>query len=151
MAYKMILAVNFTDERLKQLKLLGMLTKAKIKAVTEEEKSQTVGTILGLSQEDIEEIQALRKDEKSGDVSHEEQEGAEAAPVTMEAIVLCGFASSSVNQLLNAVRRGPLKNIPLKAMVTPNNIAWTIERVLQELSKEHEYFANRKKGEGPKE
>ena len=40
MAFKMILAVNFTPDRLKQLKLLGMLTKSQVKAVTEEEKEE---------------------------------------------------------------------------------------------------------------
>ena len=43
-------------------------------------------------------------------------------------------------QLLDSIRRGRLKNVPLKAMLTPNNISWTIETILQELSKEHEYF-----------
>ena len=40
----------------------------------------------------------------------------------------------------SSIRRGRLKNVPLKAMLTPNNISWTIETILQELSKEHEYF-----------
>ena len=35
MAYRIMLAVNFTPERLKQLKLLGLLTKSQIKAVKE--------------------------------------------------------------------------------------------------------------------
>ena len=101
MAFKMILAVNFTPERFKQLKLLGLLTKAQVKAVTEEEKDDTVGKVLGLTEE--------------------------------------------VNLLLDAIRRGRLKNIPLKAMVTPTNISWTINTILQELNKEHEYFKNMKK------
>ena len=56
MAYRIMLAVNFTPERLKQLKLLGLLTKSQIKAVKEEEKQETVGKLLGLTDEEIEEI-----------------------------------------------------------------------------------------------
>ena len=57
-----------------------------------------------------------------------------------EALILCGFDNQAVNLLLSSIRRGRLKNVPLKAMLTPNNISWTIETILQELSKEHEYF-----------
>ena len=38
MPYRMMLAVNFTPERLDQVKLLALLTKSKVKAVTEAEK-----------------------------------------------------------------------------------------------------------------
>ena len=61
-------------------------------------------------------------------------------PVTKEALILCGFDNQAVNLVLSSIRRGRLKNVPLKAMLTPNNISWTIETILQELSKEHEYF-----------
>ena len=60
MAYRMMLAVNFTTERLKQLKLLGLLTKSQVKAVKEEEKKETVGKLLGLTDEEIEEIAAAK-------------------------------------------------------------------------------------------
>ena len=65
--------------------------------------------------------------------------------VTKEAIILCGFDSSALNVLLNGIRRGPLKSIPLKAGVTPNNISWNIYTILQEISKEHDYFEAQKK------
>lgn len=40
MPYRMMLAVNFTPERLDQVKLLALLTKSKVKAVTEAEKAK---------------------------------------------------------------------------------------------------------------
>ena len=139
MAFKMILAVNFTPDRLKQLKLLGMLTKSQVKAVTEEEK------VLGLTEEEVAEIAAMKGDAQEQTVEHTPEEDGELPPVTKEAIVLCGFTNQTVNLLLDAIRRGRLKNIPLKAMVTPTNISWTINTILQELNKEHEYFKNMKK------
>lgn len=141
MSYKMILAVNFTPERIKNLKLLALLTKAQLKIVTEEEKKETVGELLGLGEEEIKEIAALRKESDEGtDAGVDEA----SKPITMEAVILLGFDSPALNLLLNGIRRGPLKNIPLKAGVTPNNITWTIDTILQELAKEYAYFKGQK-------
>ncbi len=140
MAYRIMLAVNFTPERLKQLKLLGLLTKSQIKAVKEEEKKETVGKLLGLTDEEIEEIAAAKVETSPTKVHTNIEEDSELQPVTKEAIILCGFDHPAVNLLLDAIRRGRLKNVPLKAMLTPNNISWTVDTILQELSKEHEYF-----------
>ena len=147
MAFKMILAVNFTPVRLKQLKLLGMLTKAQVKAVTEEEKDETVGKVLGLTDEEIEEIAAMKTETTEGNEKVHENVGEDEQlePVTKEALILCGFDNQNVNLLLDSIRRGRLKNVPLKAMLTPNNISWSIHTILQELNKEHEYFKNMKK------
>ena len=62
MPYRMMLAVNFTPERLDQVKLLALLTKSKVKAVTEAEKSETVGKVLGLTDEEIAEIAAMKQE-----------------------------------------------------------------------------------------
>lgn len=141
MAYRMMLAVNFTPERLAILKLLGLLTKSQIKVVKEEEKTATVGTLLGLTEEEIADIASQEAGEGNTKVHDKNVEFDEQAePVTKEALVLCGFDHKAVNLLLDGIRRGRLKSVPLKAMVTPTNISWTIQMILQELSKEHEYF-----------
>ena len=62
MPYRMMLAVNFTPERLELVKLLALLTKSKVKAVTEDEKSETVGKVLGLTDDEIAEIAAMKPD-----------------------------------------------------------------------------------------
>ena len=82
MAFKMILAVNFTPDRLKQLKLLGMLTKSQVKAVTEEEKEETVGKVLGLTEEEVAEIAAMKGDAQEQTVEHTPEEDGELPPVT---------------------------------------------------------------------
>lgn len=140
MAYRMILAVNFTAERLKLLKLLGLLTKSQIRAVNEDEKNETVGKLLGLTDDEIEEIAKEGVESGETGVHESENDAADLAPVTKEAIILCGFDKKLMNVLLDAIRRGRLKHIPLKAMLTPTNISWTVATVLRELSKEHDYF-----------
>lgn len=140
MPYRMMLAVNFTPERLELVKLLALLTKSKVKAVTEDEKSETVGKVLGLTDDEIAEIAAMKQETEQTKVHEQMNEDENLLPVTKEALILCGFDNQAVNLLLSSIRRGRLKNVPLKAMLTPNNISWTIETILQELSKEHEYF-----------
>ena len=109
MAYRMMLAVNFTPERLSLLKLLGLLTKSQIKVVAEEEKTETVGKLLGLSDDEIAEI-AANKVETSETKVHEDMGEDEALePVTKEALILCGFDNKAVNLLLDGIRRGRLK------------------------------------------
>ena len=140
MAYRMMLAINFTPERIQYLKLLGLLVKSQIRLVKEEEKGETVGKLLGLTDEEIADI-AANKVETSETKVHENMEDYKTEePVKKEALILCGFDNKTVNLLLDGIRRGRLKSVPLKAMVTPNNISWSIETILQELSKEHEYF-----------
>lgn len=121
MAYRTVLAVNFGTDRLRLLKHVSLIAQANVKAVTEEE----VAEIHGLGQESAEEGQGI-------------PEGTE--PVTQEAIILCGFDRAAAHELLEAIKRGKLKHIPLKAMLTPNNITWNIYTVLYELRQEHEYF-----------
>lgn len=140
MPYRMMLAVNFTPERLELVKLLALLTKSKVKAVTEDEKSETVGKVLGLTDDEIAEIAAMKQETEQTKVHEKMNEDENLPPVTKESLILCGFDNKAVNLLLSSIRRGRLKNVPLKAMLTPNNISWTIETILQELSKEHEYF-----------
>lgn len=140
MPYRMMLAVNFTPERLELVKLLALLTKSKVKAVTEDEKSETVGKVLGLTDDEIAEIAAMKQETEQTKVHEQMNEDENLPPVTKEALILCCFDNKAVNLLLSSIRRGRLKNVPLKAMLTPNNISWTIETILQELSKEHEYF-----------
>ena len=121
MAYRTVLAVNFGTDRLRLLKHVSLIAQANVKAVTEEE----VAEIHGLGQESTEEGQGI-------------PEGTE--PVTQEAIILCGFDRAAAHELLEAIKRGKLKHIPLKAMLTTNNITWNIYTVLYELRQEHEYF-----------
>ena len=145
MATPVIVAVNFTDERLQMLKLLAMLGKAKVRPVGEEEKNTSLGEILGFAAEDIEEIATMKQTTEQTKVHETMEQDDFLEPITKEAIIFCGFEQPKVNMLLEALKRGRLKNIPLKAMLTPNNITWKIETILQELSKEHEFFHGKSK------
>lgn len=145
MAERLIIAVNFTEDRLKMLRLLAMLGKAKVRAVGADEKNKTLGAILDFSADEIADIEKLKTDTAQTKVHEMMSEDDFLEPITKEAIIFCGFDKKTVNLLLEAIKRGRLKNIPLKAMLTPNNISWKVETLLQELSKEHEYFHGKQK------
>lgn len=112
MPYRMMLAVNFTPERLDQVKLLALLTKSKVKAVTEAEKGETVGKVLGLTDEEIAEIAAMKQETEQTKVHEQMNEDEKLPPVTKEALILCGFDNQAVNLVLSSIRRGRLKNVP---------------------------------------
>lgn len=140
-----IVAVNFTDERLKMLRLLAMMAKAQVRPIKAEEKNELLGKILGFTDKEIAEFTAMKKITEQTNIHETMNEDDFSEPVTKEAIIFCGFDRKTVTMFLEAIKRGRLKNIPLKAMLTPNNIIWKIETILQELSREHEYFHGKKK------
>ena len=82
MPYRMMLAVNFTPERLELVKLLALLTKSKVKAVTEDEKSETVGKVLGLTDDEIAEIAAMKQETEQTNVHEQIIEDENLPPVT---------------------------------------------------------------------
>jgi|GEM_PF-293354 hypothetical protein len=147
MAQKTVLAINFTKERLQQLKPLALLVKAPVRPVGEEEKACTIGQVMGLSPQEIAAIENLKP--TAAEVAEEQKETAGDSivieePVTQEAIVLCGFENKDVHTLLDAIRGSRLKSVPLKAMLTPHNISWTVQYMLTELAKEYAYFRQKR-------
>ena len=57
-----------------------------------------------------------------------------------EMVFLCGFDMHLLNRFLAAVKKGKLKNVELKAMLTPSNRQWSGRHLLQELAAEHVYM-----------
>ncbi len=146
MVKKSVLAINFNEERLKQLKRLSLLVKAQVKAVTELDKEEQLGKVVGFTEQEIEAIteQIAANNENQTTDNMDNEDIIIEEPVTKEAIVLCGFENKDVHTLLDAIRGSSLKSVPLKAMLTSYNITWKISDMLIELAKEYEYFRQRK-------
>lgn len=122
---KIILAYNFTPERLAALKLLCMMLKVQLKPVAREDFLQPVGFLAGVPGV-----------EKTADVYT--GEGAE-----QEMLVMCGFMKNDLDRLLAGIRKSKLQSVKLKAMLTPTNAAWSGVELLRELTQEHEYMTKR--------
>lgn len=125
---KIILAYNFTPERLQALKLICMMLRTQLRAVKREELLQPVGYLAGLSEV------APVSEAYSGDEGQEEM------------LLMCGFSRQDLDRLLAAVKKGKLRQVALKAMLTPTNCTWNGLQLLQELSQEHAYMHGKNAG-----
>lgn len=83
---KIILAYNFTPERLQALKLICMMLRTQLRAVKREELLQPVGYLAGLSEV------APVSEAYSGDEGQEEM------------LLMCGFSRQDLDRLLAAVK-----------------------------------------------
>lgn len=125
---KIILAYNFTPERLQALKLICMMLRTQLRAVAREELLQPVGYLAGLSEV------ASVSEAYSGDEGQEEM------------LLMCGFSRQDLDRLLAAIKKGKLRQVALKAMLTPTNCNWNGLQLLQELNQEHAYMHGKNAG-----
>ena len=123
---KLVLAYNFTGERLAALKLACMLVKSPLKVVPREQLLQPLGYLAGVP--GVEPVT-------------EEYAGSEAAE---EMLILCGFNRPDLDRLLSAIRKCKLKQVALKAALTPTNALWSGVKLQGELAQEHAYMHGRK-------
>ena len=152
---KIVLAYNFNDERLKQLRQVCLILKVNCKAVAPEQFDDAVGFLAGVKDcpraavnppEDQEGKLAATLEEaapKTGDDPEAVKEEAVqllTQAAQKEMVFLCGFDMHLLNRFLAAVKKGKLKNVELKAMLTPSNRQWSGRHLLQELAAEHVYM-----------
>ena len=152
---KTVLAYNFNPERLQQLRQVCMILKVNCKAVAPEQFDDAVGFLAGVkdcpqaavnppqNQEDqlfeaLEE--AAQKAGKDPETVKKEAAESLAQAAQKEMVFLCGFDMHLLNRFLAMVKKGKLKNVELKAMLTPSNRQWSGRHLLQELAAEHVYM-----------
>ena len=119
---KLVLAYNFSEERLPALKLACMLVKAPLKVVPRQLLLEPVGYLAGVP--GIEPVNELY----AGDDAKEEM------------LILCGFNRPDLDRLLSAIRKGKLQSVALKAALTPTNALWNAVKLQSELAQEHAYM-----------
>jgi len=123
--HKTVLAFNFTPQRLQALKLICMMLRVQLRSVERSEFNQPLGLLAGLGG-----LQAAAGS-YDGDAAQEEM------------LLLCGFSRQDLDRLLAAIRKGALKQVRLKAMLTPTNCAWNALQLFDEISAEHEAMHSR--------
>lgn len=123
---KLILAYNFSAERMQFLKLACMMIKVPVKMVNKDDFTQPVGFLAGLPN-------ISRIEPKETDIVLEK-----------EMLLLCNLNRPDIDRLLSAIRKGKLQQVSLKAVLTPYNANWTGLELYKELSQEHEYMHNKK-------
>lgn len=158
---KIVLAYNFTPERLKSLRTLCMMLKVQLRPVAAAEVEVPVGILAGLMTEAelaaqknsaVENLNSdknsvaenLNSDKNSAaaisdGAPNSVSENLPAVP-DLELLFLCGFDQALLNRLLTAIRTSRLQKVELKAMLTPTNITWSGAKLLREISAEHAYM-----------
>ena len=152
---KTILAYNFNPERLQQLRQVCMILKVNCKAVEPEQFDDAVGFLAGIKdcpqtaanppENQEENLVANLKEaaKKSGEDPEAVKKNVRellAQAAQKEMVFMCGFDMHMLNRFLAAVKKGKLKNVELKAMLTPSNRQWSGRHLLQELAAEHVYM-----------
>ena len=158
---KIVLAYNFTAERLKSLRTLCMMLKVQLRPVAAAEVETPVGILAGLMTEaelaaqKNSAVENLNSDKNSA-VENLNSDKNSAAAISdgapnsvsenlpavpyLELLFLCGFDQALLNRLLTAIRTSRLQKVELKAMLTPTNITWSGAKLLREISAEHAYM-----------
>ena len=125
--HKTVLAFNFTPQRLQALKLICMMLRVQLRSVERSEFNQPLGLLAGLDG-----LQAI-EGSYEGEAAQEEM------------LLLCGFTRQDLDRLLAAIRKGALKQVRLKAMLTPTNCTWNVLQLFEEISAEHEAMNSKAK------
>ena len=124
--HKTILAFNFSAERLKALKLISMMLRVQLRAVARSEMAQPVGFLAGVP---------------GVESAGEAYAGEEAQ---QEMLVLCAFTRPDLDRLLAAIKKSSLREVALKAMLTPHNAQWSALKLQAELAAEHNFMHDKK-------
>lgn len=117
---EVVLLYNFDVEKLNKIKFVLIRMGIKIKMITKEYYLQSIGYLVG-----------IKGFEKSDEVYTEEgfQE---------EMLVMKGFSSSRIDELLKLLKKNGVQRIPLKAIITEYNQSWNSIELYKELKEEHE-------------
>lgn len=138
---KIVLAYNFSQERVKILRTLCMMLKVQLKPIPTADVEQPVGVLAGLITAEEATAQNAEQQKAQGTAVNIQDKPTEQAPIPkLEMLFLCGFDQELLNRLLVAIRKSRLQKVELKAMLTPTNISWSGAKLLREISAEHAYM-----------
>ena len=117
---EMILFVNFKDKkRLRQIQSVLMTKKILMKQIAKEDYLQPLGALAG--------IKELYKE----DVRYEGNE------LEKEMMIFVNIPNSTLDYILQTMRKKGIQKVDYKAVMTPTNLGWTIPELYEELAKEH--------------
>ncbi len=102
------------------------------KVVEENQTEETLGALLKLP------------GFTAGSSEAEAGEEARKTELTRQVMIMFGFTNRRLEELLQNMRKAGMPVIPLKAIVTPQNVSWTFRALYEELEKEHEAIQKRR-------
>ena len=127
----------------KVMKLKGVLVRMgiRIRNVTPEQFDEAVGALAGISgfeKENQNKEQLVRNLQEQRQEPSQDQNQDQHPMIQDEVLVMHGFTSRRIDELLAAFRKAGVAKVELKAIVTETNAHWTFYHLYEEIKEEHE-------------
>lgn len=118
-------------------KLKGVLVQmgVRIKNIRPEQVTQTIGYLAGM--DGYEKETAIQSHSAEPDESASGQKSGQTVLPAEEMLVMKGFTSRRIDELLMNLRKAGVPKIRLKAVVTESNCPWTFCQLYEELLEEN--------------
>lgn len=119
---QIILTFGLGKEKIKVVRSIAQKNRIQIKEISRKDYNQKLGAIAG--------IQGFAKEKVIYN----------GPDFPLEMIVFSGIDSAQIDSFLADYKPTGAQTVPLKAIITPQNIFWTVEALFKELWKEHLHF-----------
>lgn len=119
---QIILTFGLRKEKIKVVHSIAQKNRIQIKEISRKDYNQKLGALAG--------IQGFAKEKAIYN----------GPDFPLEMIVFSGIDSAQIDTFLADYKQTGAQPVPLKAIITPHNIFWTVEALFKELWKEHLHF-----------
>lgn len=119
---QIILTFGLGKEKTKVVRSIAQKNRIQIKEISRKDYNQKLGALAG--------IQGFAKEKVIYN----------GPDFPLEMIVFSGIDSAQMDTFLADYKQTGAQPVPLKAIITPQNIFWTVETLFKELWKEHLSF-----------
>lgn len=119
---QIILTFGLGKEKIKVVRSIAQKNRIQIKEISRKDYNQKLGSLAG--------IQGFAKEKVIYN----------GPDFPLEMIVFSGIDSAQIDSFLADYKQTGAQTVPLKAIITPQNIFWTVEALFKELWKEHLHF-----------
>lgn len=119
---QIILTFGLGKEKIKVVRSIAQKNRIQIKKISRKDYNQKLGALAG--------IQGFAKEKVIYN----------GPDFPLEMIVFSGIDSAQIDTFLADYKQTGAQPVPLKAIITPQNIFWTVETLFKELWKEHLSF-----------
>ena len=119
---QIILTFGLGKEKIKVVRSIAQKNRIQIKEISRKDYNQKLGSLAG--------IQGFAKEKVIYN----------GPDFPLEMIVFSGIDTAQIDTFLADYKQTGAQPVPLKAIINPQNIFWTVEALFKELWKEHLHF-----------
>ena len=119
---QVILTFGLGKDKSRAVRSIAQKNRIQIKEISRKDYNQKLGALAG--------IQGFAKEKAIYN----------GPDFPLEMIVFSGIDSAQIDTFLADYKHTGAQPVPLKAIITPQNIFWTVEALFKELWKEHLHF-----------